>query len=169
MAKIVTAILLLVVASFAIAQTSDSARKPEVSRPVFKAHGAFVAITVPDIDVASKWYAEKLGLKIVKDHSMRPDNKAAVTVLQGNGFAVELIWLDGSAPLSKVAPQVKGPQEIYGILKSGIYVDDLDATLKELKSRNVTMAFETFYDKSMDCRMFAIRDNNGNILQFFGK
>jgi catechol 2,3-dioxygenase-like lactoylglutathione lyase family enzyme len=169
MAKIVTAILLLVVASFAIAQTSDSARKPEAPKAVFKAHGAFVAITVPDIDVASKWYAEKLGLKIVKDHSMRPDNKAAVTVLQGNGFAVELIWLDGSAPLSKVAPQVKGPQEIYGILKSGIYVDDLDATLKELKSRNVTMAFETFYDKSMDCRMFAIRDNNGNILQFFGK
>ena len=169
MAGIVTAILFLLVLEFAMAQTSDSVRKPETSKPVFKAHGGFVAITVPDIDVASKWYVEKLGLTIVKNHAMRPDNKAGVTVLQGNGFAVELIWLEGSAPLSKVAPQVKGPQEIYGILKSGIYVDDLDATLRELKSRNVTMAFETFYDKSMDCRMFAVRDNNGNILQFFGK
>ena len=133
------------------------------------AHGGFVAITVPDLDASAKWYAEKLGLKIVKNHAMRADNKAAVTVLEGNGFAVELIWLADAAPLSKAAPQVKGPQDIYGILKSGIFVDDLDAALKELKSRNVTMAFETFYDKSMNCRMFAIRDNNDNILQFFGK
>ena len=171
MAKSVTTLLaILLMADVTMAQRESSSKTASGgAKPVFKAHGAFVAITVPDIDVAAKWYVEKLGLKIVKNHAMRPDNKAGVTVLQGDGFAVELIWLDGSAPLSKVAPQVKGPQEIYGILKSGIYVDDLDATLKELKSRNVTMAFDTFYDKSMDCRMFAIRDNNGNILQFFGK
>ena len=154
-----------------MAQTSDSANKAAASpKPPFKAvNGGFVAITVPDLDASAKWYVEKLGLKIVKDHSMRPDGKAAVTILQGNGFAVELIWLDGSAPLSKVAPQTKGPQDVHGILKSGLFVDDLDGAMKELKSRNVTFAFELFYDKSMDCRMFAIRDNNGNMLQFFGK
>jgi hypothetical protein len=54
-------------------------------------------------------------------------------------------------------------------LKAGIFVDHLDATHIALQSRGVTMAFETFFDPSMDCRMFAIRDNNGNILQFFGK
>lgn len=140
------------------------------AKPVFKAvNGAFVAITVPDLDTAAKWYVETLGLSVVKNHSMRPDQKAGVTVLQGNGLAVELIWLAGSAPLSKIAPQLKGPQDIYGILKAGIFVEDLDATLKELKARHVTMAFETFYDQDMNCRMFAIRDNNGNILQFFGK
>lgn len=139
------------------------------AKPVFKATGGFVAITVPDLDSAAKWYQEKLGLAIVKNHAMRADNKAAVTVLQGNGLAVELIWLADAAPLSKVAPQVKGPQDVHGFLKSGIFVDDLDGTLRELKARHVTMAFETFYDKSMDCRMFAIRDDNGNILQFFGK
>ena len=137
--------------------------------PFKTVNGGFVAITVPDLDTAAQWYVEKLGLTILKNHAMRPDNKAAVTVLQGNGLAVELIWLADAAPLSKVAPQLKGAQDVHGILKSGVFVDDLDATLKELKARNVTMAFETFYDKSMDCRMFAIRDNNGNILQFFGK
>lgn len=154
-----------------MAQTNGLANSADaVVKPPFKAvDGGFVAITVPDLDASARWYVEKLGLKIVKDHSMRADKKAAVTVLQGNGFAVELIWLADSAPLSKVAPQLKGPQEIQGILKSGIFVDDLDAASKELKSRNVTFAFQTFYDKSMDCRMFAIRDNNGNMLQFFGK
>jgi catechol 2,3-dioxygenase-like lactoylglutathione lyase family enzyme len=155
--------------SNAPAQTKPSNSSTGAKPPFNSVHGGFVAITVPDLDAAAKWYVEKLGLKIVKDHAMRPDKKAAVTILQGSGFSVELIWLADASPLSKVAPQLKGPQEIHGILKSGIFVDDLDATLKELKSRNVTFAFETFYDKSMDCRMFAIRDNNGNILQFFGK
>jgi hypothetical protein len=84
-------------------------------------------------------------------------------------LVVELIWLADAVPLSKVDARLTGPQQIHGILKSGIFIDDMDAALTELKSRNVTFAFEIFYEKSMDCRMFAIRDNNGNILQFFGK
>ena len=103
-----------------------------------------------------------------EDHVTRPDNKAAVTVLQGNGLSVELVWFADAVPLSKAAPQLEGNHEIHGIFKSGIFVDDLDATLSELKSRGVIIAFEPFYEKSMNCRMFAIRDNNGNILQFFG-
>jgi catechol 2,3-dioxygenase-like lactoylglutathione lyase family enzyme len=143
---------------------------PEQAATPFSAvRGGFVAIVVPDLDASTRWYAEKLGLKVVKDHAVRPDKKAAVTILQANGLSVELIWFADAAPLAELAPQVSGSHEIHGILKAGIVVDDLDATLKELKSRGVTMAFETFYDKSMDCRMFAIRDNNGNILQFFGK
>jgi catechol 2,3-dioxygenase-like lactoylglutathione lyase family enzyme len=149
----------------------DSANNAPVSpKPVFRTvKGAFVAVTVPDLDVAAKWYVEKFGLRIVKNHAMRADNKAAVTVLQGNGFTVELIWLADAMPLSNVAPQLKGLQDIQGILKAGVFIDDLDAAHEELKSRDVNMAFEILYEKSMDCRMFAIRDNNGNILQFFGE
>jgi catechol 2,3-dioxygenase-like lactoylglutathione lyase family enzyme len=174
MARIVTRILLLLLllGAVAVAQTQQGragAKMSSETKPVFKANGGFVAITVPDLDASAKWYAEKLGLKIVKNHAMRPDNKAAVTILEGNGVAVELIWLADAVPLSKAAPQLKGPQDVYGILKSGFFVDDLDVALKELKSRNVTFAFDAFYDKSMDCRMFAIRDDNGNIIQFFGK
>lgn len=173
MAKIATWCVSVLLSAVAVSQTPQTgmtkAKMDADPKPVFTAHGGFVAITVPDLDVSARWYAEKLGLKIVKNHAMRPDNKAAVTVLEGSGFAVELIWLADAQPLSKTAPQLQGPQDVHGILKSGVFVDDLDATLKELKSRNVTLAFDTFYDKSMDCRMFAIRDNNGNILQFFGK
>lgn len=166
MAKTLISAFALFFSVVAMAQAKSSDSNP---KPLFKANGGFVAITVPDLDASAHWYVEKLGLKIVKKHAMRADNKAAVTILEGNGFAVELIWLAEAVPLAKVAPQAKGPQDVYGILKSGIFVDDLDAARKELKLRNVTMAFDTFYDKSMDCRTFAIRDNNGNILQFFGK
>ena len=139
-------------------------------KPPFKAvQGAFAALTVPDLDAATNWYVEKLGMTILKDHVVRADNKAAVTVLQGNGFVVELIWLADALPVAKVASQLSGPHQIHGILKSGVFVDNLDAALNELRSRDVTFAFETVYDRFIDYRMFAIRDNNGNILQFFGK
>jgi catechol 2,3-dioxygenase-like lactoylglutathione lyase family enzyme len=163
--------LLLVCSGFAMPQRTDSASNaPLPAKPVFRAvDGAFGAITVPDLDASANWYAEKLGLRVVKNHVLRADYKAAVTILQGNGFAVELIWLDDSVPLSSIDPKLKGPQNVHGLLKAGLFVNDLDDTLSALKSRNVTMAFQMFYDKSMDCRTFAIRDNNGNILQFFGK
>ena len=143
---------------------------PESAGAPFSAVKAgFVAIVVPDLDASAKWYASKLDLKVVKENAMRPDKRAAVTILQGHGLSVELVWFRDAVPLSSVAPQLKGSHELHGIFKAGVVVDDLDSTLNELKSRGVTIAFETFYDKSMDCRMFAIRDNNGNILQFFGK
>lgn len=150
-------------------QANQSEPKVPKQRPPFSAvNGGFLAVVVPDLDASAKWYVEKLGLTIVKN-SMRPDKKAAVTVLQGNGFSVELIWIAGAMPLSQAAPEAKGSRDIYGILKSGIFVDDLDLAARQLKSRDVTIAFEKFYDKSMDCHMFAIRDNNGNLIQFFGK
>lgn len=137
--------------------------------PVFRAAtGGFIALVVPDLNEAAQWYAQKLGLRIVKN-TTRPDGKAAVTILQANGFTVELLWLVDAMPLLHVASQLNGPQDIHGILKAGIFVDDLDATHAALQLREVHMAFEIFFDLSMDCRMFAIRDNNGNILQFFGK
>jgi catechol 2,3-dioxygenase-like lactoylglutathione lyase family enzyme len=130
-------------------------------------NGGFVAISVPDLDASANWYMEKLGLKRVK-HAISADKKSAVTILQGNGLSVELICLAEAASLSKIAPALKGSHQVYGIFKVGVFVDDFDAALRELKSRQITFAFEPFFDGSMQCRMFAIRDNNGNILQFFG-
>jgi len=139
------------------------------NNPVFRGvNGGFVAISVPDLEASARWYVEKLDLEIVKQ-ATSADKKSAVTILRGNGLDVELIWLADAVSLSKVAPELKGTQQSHGIFKSGVFVDDLDSELKQLKSRNVTFAFEPFFYSSMQCRMFAIRDNDGNLLQFFGK
>ena len=141
--------------------------KRPMNPPFTAVSGGFVAISVPDLEASANWYTDKLGLIVVK-HAMSPDKKSVATILQGNGLSVELIWLADAVSLSNIAPG-KGSHQVHGIFKAGIFVDDLDSVLKQLKSRNVTMAFEPFYDASMQCRMFAIRDNNGTILQFFGK
>jgi catechol 2,3-dioxygenase-like lactoylglutathione lyase family enzyme len=130
--------------------------------------GGFLALSVPDLDASAKWYTEKLGLKTVKQ-AKSPDKLSAVTILEGNGLSVELVWFADAVSLSKLAPELNGSHKLHGIFKSGVLVDDLDHAWKELKSRQVTVAFEPFFDATMQCRMFAIRDNNGNLLQFFGK
>lgn len=56
--------------------------------PPFRAvSGAFVALSVPNLDARSNWYAENLGLRIVK-HAVSADKKSAATILQGNGLNV---------------------------------------------------------------------------------
>jgi hypothetical protein len=87
----------------------------------------------------------------------------------GNGLSVELVWFADAASLSQIAPDLNGNHKVHGIFKSGIFVDDLDQAWEQLKSRQVAVAFGPFFDKAMQCRMFAIRDNNGNIVQFLGK
>ena len=170
--KLITslAVISAVFSVFGSTQTTHSgAEMNKPMKPPFTAvNGGFVAISVPDLDATTRWYVEKLGLNIVK-HATSADKKSAVTILQGNGFSVELIWLAEAVSLSKIAPELKGSHQVHGIFKSGIFVDDLDSALKQLKSRHVTVAFEPFLDSSMQCRMFAIRDNNEDILQFFGR
>ncbi len=168
--KSLAAILALLFNACAMAQITHSeaeANKP-MNPPFAAVSGGFVAISVPNLEASANWYVEKLGLKIVK-HATSADKKSAVTILQGNGLSVELIWLADAVSLSKLAPELKGSHQVHGIFKSGIFVDDLDSALKQLKSRHVTIAFEPFFDSAMQCRMFAIRDDDGNLLQFFGR
>ena len=135
--------------------------------PFKAANGGFLAITVPDVSASVEWYSQKLGLKTLK-RATSPDKKAEVAVLQANGLTVELVWFADAVSLGSIAPQLKGTHQVHGIFKAGIFVEDLDRVWQEMKGGNVSIAFEPFFDSSMQCRMFAIRDNNGNILQFFG-
>ncbi len=161
-------LLLLLTSLLCMAQTKTSNKSRVAMRPPVKVSGGFIALSVPDLEASAHWYEETLGLKVVK-HAVSADKQRAVTILQAEGLIVELIWFADAAPLSKIAPQLQGPHQLYGILKAGIVVDDLDAMLRALKAKQVTMAFEPFFDDSTQCRTFAVRDNNGNIIQFFGK
>jgi hypothetical protein len=59
--------------------------------------------------------------------------------------------------------------QIRGIFRAGVVVDDLDAAFQELEARKVDIAFRVFNDNALAYRTFAIRDNSGNMIQFFGK
>lgn len=142
-------------------QSADAAFEPAS----VTAKGAFFAVVVPDMEASIKWYSEKLGLRI----AMQIRDKTSVTVLAGGGLVVELIHSDDAMPRSKGAPTGKEDILLHGISKAGIIVEDFDKTIAMLKARNVEMAYGPFPARENVMKNVIIRDNAGNLIQFFGK
>ena len=137
--------------------------------PFAAVRGGYIALSVADLDASAKWYADTFDLKIVRNHSQSPDRKSVATILTGNGLIVELVQHADAMALRAAAPALSRVFQIHGIFKAGVVVDDLDATFQELEARKVDIAFRVFSDDALAYRTFAIRDNSGNMIQFFGK
>jgi catechol 2,3-dioxygenase-like lactoylglutathione lyase family enzyme len=148
---------LLLFASGAAAQGHPSATEA----PAFTAQGAFVAIVVTDLDASVHWYAASLGLQVVK-HGKSPRVPAETVVLGGHNLFVELIHHDG-----KQLRRVDNEASVPRLLKAGVIVGqkDLYAMAAYLQNRGVET--EIFADKEMGVRCFLLRDNDGNLIQFF--
>ena len=132
----------------------------------FTTTGAFFALSVANRQESAKWYSEKLGLKVVMDASVP---KSAVTVLEGGGLIVELVQHEDAQPLATAAPKVNDPIYIHGIFKAGLIVDDFEATVAQLRARNVEIAFGPYPARTGQRANVIVRDNAGNLIQFFGK
>jgi catechol 2,3-dioxygenase-like lactoylglutathione lyase family enzyme len=148
------------VLSIVLALASQGASVPATS-PLVSSIGAFFAVSVADIEASTRWYAEKLGMRVTLH--LPKDGKASVTVLEGGRLTVELIQHDDATPAGRA------PELVRGIFKSGIVVDDLEVVLAQLKARGVPIAFGPFPARGNIRSNLIIRDNEGNLIQFFGK
>ena len=65
--------------------------------PLATARGAFIGLSVANLDASVRWYSEKLGLEVV----MRPPKieKSTAVILEGGGLIVELMHHDDAVPL----------------------------------------------------------------------
>jgi hypothetical protein len=63
---------------------------------------------------------------------------------------------------------VADADQVHGLFKVGIHVRDVDALHARLRSRGVPIAFVLDRTKDFALRSFAVRDAEGNLLQFFG-
>ena len=138
----------------------------DATAPPVRAVGAFVAISVADLDASARWYSEKLGLQVVKREPKR--DGVAFAVLEGGGLIVELMQLDAAQPLSKAAPGVTKPELVHGISKAGIIVEDFEQALAAMRARKVEIAYGPFPARAGERANVIVRDNSGNLLQFFG-
>ena len=132
-----------------------------------KATGAFFALSVKDVEASSAWYSEKLGLKLTTN--LPKQGKTSVAILEGGSLIVELIQNDDALPLNAVAPSVTDNILVHGIFKAGVIVDDLDKLVAVFKQRGVEIAFGPFPSRPDQRSNVIIKDNSGNLIQFFGK
>jgi catechol 2,3-dioxygenase-like lactoylglutathione lyase family enzyme len=141
--------------------------EPQVAETPFSAHGAFIALSVADVAASARWYREKLGLRVVLEPPRA--GEAAAVILEGGGLLVELVQHDAAKPLGALAPGARGGVFVHGYFKAGLMVDDFDGTMAALRARGVEIAYGP-YAKTATMRANAIiRDNAGNLIQFFGR
>ncbi len=83
-------------------------------------------IIVADMDESIKFYTEVMGFEIDSKYNLGPG--LAITLLKGEGDAmIELI---------------KNPKDEIGLFSVGMEVKDINATVKELKSKGAKITME---------------------------
>ena len=162
--KSVCLLLCLAIPALARAQSAQTVNQPAAVQVA----GSFFALSVPDVETSSKWYADKLGLKVAMQMAKSKDGPA-VRILVGGGLIVELIEVEKAVPLSKAAPAISATELVHGIFKAGVIVDDLDQVIALLKARDVAIFLGPFPARENSMRNLIIRDNDGNLIQFFGR
>ena len=129
--------------------------------PALTTSGAFFALSVPDLAASTRWYKEKLGLKVVLE--VPRQGKTAVTVLEGGGLTVELLQHADARPRSGDAELTHGP------FKVGVLLDNYEQAVATLRARSVEVAYGPFPARDGQRANVIIRDNAGNLIQLFGK
>jgi catechol 2,3-dioxygenase-like lactoylglutathione lyase family enzyme len=135
--------------------------------PALTATGAFIALSVPDLEASAAWYIEKLGLQVVLDPAANEGIR--VQVLEGGGLMVELLEDTSAVALSAAAPSIGHVTKVLGIFKAGVLVTDYDRTVATLRQRGVEIAYGPYPARDGQRANLIIRDNAGNLLQLFGR
>ena len=139
----------------------------QAAAPLFKTTGAFIGLSVPDLEASERWYSEKLGLRLVLDPPAHEGVKAKV--LEGGGLIVELVHNPKAVPLRTAAPAITHTTFVHGMFKAGVIVDNYEQTLTALRSRGVEIAMGPFPAREGQRANVIIRDNGGNLIQLFGR
>lgn len=121
--------------------------------------GAFVALSVANIDPMVAWYRDVLGFTVYREGTA-PNRPIRFALLQNGSHLVEILQLPDTTPRV---------DNTHGFFKSGFVVADIDAEYARLKAKNVTFAYELGQPPNGPYRSFGVRDPEGNLLQFFGK
>jgi hypothetical protein len=58
---------------------------------------------------------------------------------------------------------------VHGIFKGGVFVAEYDKTLATLRARGVEISMGPFPARDGIPANFIVRDNAGNLIQFFGQ
>jgi catechol 2,3-dioxygenase-like lactoylglutathione lyase family enzyme len=139
---------------------AQAAPSPDAT-PFVGATGAFIALSVLDLEASSKWYMEKLGLRRVMTIP-RMGQIVGGAAFEADGIVVELIQHEAARPGST-------PSELtHGIAKAGLIVTDFDRTVAALRARGITFFGGPYPARPGQRANVMFHDNAGNMLQVLG-
>jgi glyoxylase I family protein len=120
-----------------------------------------VALRVVDYDAAIDWYTSKLDFTVDQQW---PYGDMKLAYLSNGTAKIEILGASEAEP--QVAPadlaDTFGKERIHHFC---IAVDDLDATVEELRRRDVTFLGEPFVVEQIGRRLAFLTDNDGNMIE----
>jgi methylmalonyl-CoA/ethylmalonyl-CoA epimerase len=123
-----------------------------------------VALTVTDLEKSIKWYQEKLGFTVVT-HFKRPARDTVL--LQRDTARIELFGIHkGLKPLPKYREDLYEDISVVGTKHVCLEVDDLDATVAQLKAKGVDFVMDAD-NASFGGRFIFFKDCNGILIELY--
>ncbi|WP_245506742.1 VOC family protein, partial [Rhizobium leguminosarum] len=156
--------------SSAFAQSNDAA-SPAVApkntaSPFASMKGHHVAIRVPDFAAAKRWYLEKLDFRVVQEWPYEDEQLAYLAPPADDGLNVELLGGGNPLPIPKpVYTDLADSLRLAGYHHLCLEVDNMDATIAELRRRGVQIVAAPFDLPVIKRRLAFIADPWGNLME----
>ncbi len=136
----------------------------QISSPLGSLKPNHVAISVPNLEEAVRWYQEKLNFRLMKITEI-PEISAQRVWLELNGFVMEIFVRPKSTRFQPPLRVIEDGMLAQGYFHIAFTVDDLDAVAAELHKRGVKFFFEPKTFNSDKRKVCFIKDNNGNPIE----
>jgi catechol 2,3-dioxygenase-like lactoylglutathione lyase family enzyme len=139
---------------------------PNSRSPFASMKGHHVAIRVPDFEVAKRWFVEKLDFRVIHEWPYADQHLAYVAPPTDDTFFVEILGDGDPKPIPKpVYSDLGDSLRLAGYHHFCLNVRDIDATVAELRRREVTIVTEPFELPAINRRLAFLADPFGNLIE----
>lgn len=134
--------------------------------PFTSMKGHHVAMRVPDFEVAKRWFVEKLDFRVIHEWPYADQHLAYVAPPNDDAFFVEILGDGDPKPIPKpVYADLGDSLRLAGYHHFCLNVADIDATVAELRHRDVTIVTEPFELPAINRRLAFLADPFGNLIE----
>jgi lactoylglutathione lyase/glyoxylase I family protein len=134
--------------------------------PFASAKGHHVAMRVPNFEVSKRWFVEKLDFRVVQQWPYADQQLAYLAPPTDDNFFVEILGGGEPAPIPKpVYADLGDSLRLAGYHHFCLNVDNVDATVAELRRRGVTIVTEPFELAAISRRLAFLADPFGNLIE----
>jgi catechol 2,3-dioxygenase-like lactoylglutathione lyase family enzyme len=139
---------------------------PNTRSPFASMKGHHVAMRVPDFEVAKRWFVEKLDFRVIHEWPYADQHLAYVAPPTDDTFFVEILGDGDPKPIPKpVYSDLGDSLRLAGYHHFCLNVRDIDATVAELRRREVAIVTEPFELPAINRRLAFLADPFGNLIE----
>ncbi|MDZ5459512.1 VOC family protein [Azohydromonas lata] len=134
--------------------------------PFASMRGHHVAIHVPDFQEEVRWFVEALDFRVIHEWPYADQQLAYLAPPNDNAFFVEVLGGGDPKPIPKpVYADLGDSLRLAGLHHFCLNVDDIEATVAELRRRGVHIVTEPFELPVINRRLAFLADPFGNLIE----